>query len=168
MHWNKILIPLMLLSAILCAILLTGGLSTSNASFYIAALWAGVVLFVSASGVLLVVYKNLVGRLRVANERLVELRFLLERRYELSRERLDNLLDASNHFLSHSEDYPNSRAATRTLAGISEFDNLVSRLQRIERRIIGRLENELLSNDRQVHQIEELLQTLKETNHQTK
>jgi|SRR5690625_140142 hypothetical protein len=90
-------------------------------------------------------YQRLLRETRVVKERIAELRFLQERRYEQVRWRLDELL--------------NGRAGPGTGKSLnlsSELEDLKSRVQLSERRILGRLENELWANDQRDRQIAEL------------
>lgn len=104
-------------------------------------------------------HQRFARRLRIANERLDELRFLLERRYELSRVRLDKLLEISDE---SSVDTQTSRASEDRNVSKSkaQIENLSARFQRTERRIIGRLEGESFANDRRNREIADLIQRL--------
>lgn len=143
------------------ASLVTLGLNSGDAIFYVAAVWFTALLSVTLVVVLLRGYQRIVSRLSTANERLAELRFLQERRYEQTRVRLDDLLDIASSISATSGDIRKVAGGIteRPITPLqpSELADLNVRLQRIERRIVGRLENEFHTNDLRNRQIERLV-----------
>lgn len=96
-------------------------------------------------------YQQLHRDTRALKERMAELRFLQERRYEQVRWRLDELLNVGA-----------GPAPGKGLNLSSEVEDLKSRVQLSERRILGRLENELWANDQRDQQIAELRKLTKD------
>ena len=96
-------------------------------------------------------YQQILRERRVAKERIAELRFLQERRYEQVRWRLDELLNGRG-----------GPGTGKSLNLSSEIEDLKSRVQLSERRILGRLENELWANDRRDRHTAELRKLTKD------
>jgi hypothetical protein len=161
MRLIKILFAVSIVLGLAISVLLTVGLLTSQVSYFVGAIWVSLLVGLVVLAGLLAGYGRVVRRLGTANERLAELRFLLERRYEQSRQRLDTLLETS-HGLTEPSDSPTSRLSSNW-KGRAELENLSARVQRSERRILGRLENELLAHDRQSQQLAELIERLQST-----
>lgn len=146
-------------------LLTTLGLLGSGSVFYLTALWLVVLL---AVGMLLSLgwgYQRIVIRVGTANERLIELRFLQERRYEQLRQRMDYLSDSFrvlHRNMQHLEDASDKfRAAQGRSSDIVELENINARLQRTERRILGKLENDCHGNESVEQQFVELLESLR-------
>lgn len=120
----------------------------------IVALWLSALLLVVFLGFYLMTYQRIMTRVGITNERLNEVKLLQERRYEQLAKRLDAL---SQGISSQS---PSTRGSVlegrQTGPKLSELEDLNARAERAERRILGRLENIMLDNDRRFRTVEKV------------
>lgn len=146
------------------ALFMTLGLLSGNSIMYAIALWMFALLTIGFVLVLMRGYQRIVNRVGTANERLTELKFLQERRYDQLRRRMDYLNDSLNvlHRNVRGLDTAlgNVPRAPQTSNAFAELDNLNARLQRSERRILGKLENEQFSNHQLHQRLVELLESM--------
>lgn len=160
MRLIKMIFAISVVMGLVTSALVTAGITSGQPGFYVGAVWVSLILITAVMGGLLAGYKRVVHRLGTVNERLAELRFLLERRYELSRERLDSLLGILNGLADLGDNTQVQPGRDGQSVNKAELENLSARFQRSERRIIGRLEDEFLAHDRQNQQVAELLARL--------
>lgn len=150
------------IAALLAALVaLSLGIYNSETVYYVVSLWIGAFTLISAVFFLLRGYRRLVVRIGTANERLAEIKFLQERRYEQLRQRSDTLLTYSRNQKSYSITHRNAvnsiqQHDNHTLL-LSELEDLNARLQRTERRILGTIAAEQINDDAHQRRIEELL-----------
>lgn len=139
-----------LLLAIILAVdglVITFGILTGELMYFLVATW--LTFFVVLGSLLLLIraYQRIVSRLGTAKQRLGELHFLQERRYDQLRTRIDYLADSSRTLHKIAQDLQASLNNQHRLSLASqtfeELESLNARLQRAERRILGKLENEL-------------------------
>lgn len=148
-------------TAILCLIVgvlaATFGVVREEALYLVIAAWASALAFVVFFVFLTQAYLRIMARTGTINNRLEETKFLLNRRYEQLAERLDDLLARRTAYTSTSGVEENNE---RLQTGTSELQDVNARLERAERRILGRLENEALSADAQIRELERIVSSL--------
>lgn len=150
---RRIAIILFLACLVSAAGLTTAGLINAQPIFYVLGLWLFVLSLAIFFSLLLRMYQRIMARIHDIKQLLSEMRFLQERRYEQLARRLDTLRGGG------SDASLGSATAGATHA---EFENLSARLQRSERRILGKLEDEMLRYDERVRELAQTLATLKE------
>jgi|SRR5699024_5654069 len=143
MRKAKYLLTAVVAGAVALAAVLTAALLTDDPAFFVASVWIATFFLGGLTVFLFRGYQRIVSRLRTANERLAELKFLQERRYEQLAGRLDGHGGGSGPGIS-----------ARSLA---ELESLNARLERSERRILGKLENEILTNDKRYRELERMV-----------
>lgn len=145
MHKTKYLLTAVVAGGVALAAVLTAALLTNAPALFVASVWIATFILIGLTVFLLRSYQRVVTRLGTANERLAELKFLQERRYEQLVGRLDS---------------PKVNALSGSGASgpsLDELENINARCQRAERRILGKLENELLMHDKRYRKLERLL-----------
>lgn len=135
------------------ASLVTAGILTGTLWLYILALWISVLLLLVFLGFYFRTYRRVMTRVGTANERLSEIKNLQERRYAQLAQRLDSL--GQGAFGSRSTGDTVSGGQQPSLK-FSDLEYLIARVERAERRILGKLENLSLDNDRGLRSVEQL------------
>lgn len=143
MRKAKYLLTAVVAGGVALAAVLTAALVANEPALFVASVWIATFTLVGLTVFLLRSYQRVVTRLGTANERLAELKFLQERRYEQLAARLDGRVGNSG-----------SGASAQSLA---DLENLNARLERSERRILGKLENEILINDKRYRELKSLM-----------
>lgn len=154
-----------ILATVAIAVLIVFGIFSSERVFYVIALLLSLLLIINLLVFLFRGYRRVVTRIGTAGERLSELMFLQERRYEQLSSRLDRLSEDLGALRRPIEGEPNNLRSTElsnSSLEVSELEDLNARLQRSERRILGRLEDALLARDLESKQVDALLSELKD------
>lgn len=141
---------------VIAAMFLSIGIYSQKEIFYQAAIWALAVLAVLTLFIVVKVYHRIVHRIGTANKRLAELRFLQERRYGMLSARLDHLIAAIRE-LGVSQVSPDKSRLESTRIfrkQLVELEDLNARLERAERRILGKIENQIFVNDSQYKRVD--------------
>lgn len=141
------------------AILATVGLISNQSLYGMLAIWAFTVSFMVFFVFMTRVYHRTMTRTRTTTDLLAEMKFLQERRYEQLAKRLDNMSPLRGHRSGTSS--TSEVSGNPSQVGYSELRNINERLQRAERRILGKLENEALSADEQVRELDRLIASLR-------
>lgn len=132
-------------------LILTFAIMTRETTFFVIAVWILIFLVMVSCVFLLRGYQRVVSRLRVANERLAHLQYLQERRYDQLRHRFDELTDSFGtlHKTIQKVQKPSENPLPFPVNPqiLEELENLNARLQRAERRILGKFEDELFEMD---------------------
>lgn len=108
-------------------------------------------------------YLRVVARLDNVSEALSELKFLQERRYGQVSGRLDytnDYLRLLKKLIGRSGDGRSSRSVDSS-NDIARFDELVARIQRAERRVLGRIEDETYKNHWRSERLDQKISELK-------
>lgn len=142
--------------------LVTTSLLGGGPVYSVVAVWISVLIILIIFITIGRVYKRTVGRIGTANMRLAEIKVLQERRYEQTRTRLDYLLRVVDNTRILTNDVNKAlEQVVNTPTGEEgrhdALEQLNARFQRAERRIIGRLENEIHENDIRSQQITALV-----------
>jgi len=146
------------------AVLISLGIYHAEPVLHVAALWLFVFFLVSSLLLAGRGYRRITTRIGTAGERLSELKYLQERRYEQLSGRLDRLsalvdsLDSSDN--THQANLIHSMNRAESGRNLAELEDINARVQRAERRILGRLENELFANALRDEQIDIFLSEL--------
>lgn len=146
MRRTKIKVLIHILGIILAAILTTIALYTDAKTYYTAALWLLVLTLVSTALHLVDPLLRTVRQIELTNERITELNSRQKIHYQ-------ELLE----ILAHSPNRTFPHAAQSHLDQAAEIEAINSRIQRTERRVLGRLEDELRSADLRYARLEEIL-----------
>ena len=157
MHKITSLLIFFILGLIMVAALVTVGILTGMHWPYIMALWVSVLFLIILLGFYFRTYRRTMTRIGTANERLSEIKILQERRYEQLAQRLDGLSQGT---------FGQSRSTAGTVSSgeqstpkLSDLEYMLARVERAERRILGRLENIALDNDTRFRTVEKLAST---------
>lgn len=140
------------LGLLVIASLVTVGMLNGFIWLHIVALWLAVLLLILFFGCYMRTYRRIMTRVGVTNERVAEMKHLQERRYEQLAKRLDALkqdirAEARGNLGSGS-------GSTQEVSKLSDLEHLIARAERAERRILGRLENIMLDNDKHFRTVE--------------
>lgn len=156
----KYVFPIIVIAVVLVALMATLGLTSGDTAFFVTTVWLAALLSLGFFAFLVLGYMRIVGRLRTANEGLAEVRFLLERRYDQLRRRLDYLTDYVRVLHRNIQNEPLREERTQRSPEISkvlaEVEYLTARIQRFERRTLGKLENEQWAMNRQNMQLDKI------------
>lgn len=157
----KYLYPVLLLAVAAVAVTASIGIINSKPLFFIITVWLSALLVTGLFTFLMLGYQRIVARIRTSNERLAEIKFLQERRYEQLRHRLDFLAD-NVRLLHRNAQRPHLLAgdvqgSPEVSKALTEIEHLSARMQRFERRVLGKIENEQWVNDMRSKQLAESL-----------
>lgn len=160
----KNVFPVFAAAVATAALFMTLGLLSGNSILYAIAMWIFALLTIGFGLFLIRGYQRIVNRVGTANERLTEIKFLQERRYDQLRRRIDYLNDSVNVLHRNVRGLDAALGsvprAPQTSNAFVELDNLNARLQRSERRILGKLEDEQFSNHQLHERLVELLESM--------
>lgn len=150
MRKNILGLTLAVLALLSAAILATLGILNDEPSFYLFAVWAIAIATVLFYMLVYAIYHRINYRVSQATRMLAEIKFTQKRRYE----QFAKQLDALGANASGTQD------GRRTV--LTEVQEVNTRFQLAERRILGLLENKALAGDKQIRQMELLLTRLSE------
>lgn len=157
----KYLVLTLVIAVILVALMATFGFISGDTVFFVTTVWLSALLSVGLFTFLILSYQRIAVRLRTANERLAEVKFLLERRYDQLRRRLDFLTDNVSLLHRNIQHEPlleeGSKRSLEISKVLAEVEYLNARVQRFERRILGKIENEQWVMDRRNMQLHEIM-----------
>lgn len=144
------------------AALVTIDVYRDDTVFYVIALWSSVLALVLSLVIVFRAYQRVITRLGTAGERLAEIKYLQERRYQQLSQRLDYTNDYLR-LLKALIQKSGSRASSSSSdvsENLSELEDLNARFQRAERRILGKLEDELYASRRLSRQLDGIVSRL--------
>lgn len=157
----KYLLPALIIAVFLVAFTATLGFISGDTVFFVTTVWLCALLSVGLFAFLILSYQQIVIRLRTANERLAEVKFLLERRYDQLRRRLDFLTDSVSLLHRNIQYEPlleeGGKRSLEISKVLAEVEYLNARMQRFERRTLGKIENGQWAIDRQNSQLHEMV-----------
>lgn len=150
MRLAKFILPAYLALSLGLCVLAVASLYGSSRHLIIG-LVVGAILLISTSFVVTVhTYRRISEKLERLAEKLLSVHSIQERRYNQTRARLDELLTMRG---SRTSESPESIARSLTS---SEAIDLNQRIALFERRVLGRLENQLLADDKRNRCLDEL------------
>lgn len=166
MHKVKITIILYALCLVLAAIFATIGLVSEKSGYHVGAAWLLAFSLAILFGVLIRLYQRVVIRTNTTNELLKQIKFLQERRYSQLVARMDQrdggVTSESVQSSKVGASGPAQTGSKLSLGEISELEEINARVQRAERRILGKLENESFDWDRRHYELKEDISDLQE------
>lgn len=154
MHKVTSLLISFILGLVIVAALVTVGLLTGTLWIHILAAWLSALLLIVFLGFYFRTYRRMMTRIGTANERLAEIKLLQERRYEQLARRLDA---SSQGTFSQSQSMAGAvSSGQQSKPQYSDIEQMIARVERAERRILGMLENIALDNDIRFRTVENL------------